>query len=74
MTDQLVIKSILLQEAIQRLEDSGVDCEMAYDQCIFKKFHRDEFYIIKPSDIIKDVLRFDIFSIIIVPKTLLQLT
>ena len=44
------------QEAILRLEDSGVGCDMEYNQCYFKKFHRDEFYIIKHSDIIKDVL------------------
>jgi len=46
----------LAKEAIARLEDTGISCEMEYNQCYFKKFHRDEFYIMKSSDIIKDVL------------------
>ncbi|XP_063694089.1 probable histidine ammonia-lyase isoform X2 [Bolinopsis microptera] len=42
---------------------------MEYNQCYFKKFHRDEFYIMKSSDIIKDVLSDGDMVEIVVRKT-----
>jgi len=42
---------------------------MEYNQCYFKKFHRDEFYVMKASDIIKDVLNDGDMVEIMVRKT-----